>query len=62
VTGQAIDENAGTLTPLSQASKVPASYALTGQPTWCLVMGAQLDRRLIRMCLGRKPVLPQDYD
>jgi 6-phosphogluconolactonase (cycloisomerase 2 family) len=39
VTGQAIDENAGTLTPLSQASKVPASYALTGQPTWCLVDG-----------------------
>jgi len=28
-----------TLTPLSQASKVPASYALTGQPTWCLVDG-----------------------
>jgi 6-phosphogluconolactonase (cycloisomerase 2 family) len=39
VTGQAIDENAGTLTPLSQVSKVPASYALTGQPTWCLVDG-----------------------
>ncbi|MGA3012221.1 MAG: beta-propeller fold lactonase family protein [Terracidiphilus sp.] len=39
VTGQAIDQNAGTLTPLSQVSKVPASYALTGQPTWCLVDG-----------------------
>jgi hypothetical protein len=39
VTGQAIDQNAGTLTPLSQVSKVPASYPLTGQPTWCLVDG-----------------------
>jgi 6-phosphogluconolactonase (cycloisomerase 2 family) len=39
VTGQAIDQNAGTLTPLSQVSKVPASYTLTGQPTWCLVDG-----------------------
>ncbi len=39
VTGQAIDQNAGYLTPLSQVSKVPASYALTGQPTWCLVDG-----------------------
>ena len=39
VTGQAIDQNAGTLTPLSQVSKVPASYALTGQPTWCLLDG-----------------------
>jgi hypothetical protein len=39
VTGQEIDQNAGTLTPLSQSSKAPSSYSLTGQPTWCLVDG-----------------------
>jgi hypothetical protein len=39
VTGQVLDHNAGTLTPLSQSSKVPNSYALTGPPTWCLVDG-----------------------
>jgi hypothetical protein len=37
ITGQVIDQTAGTLTPLSQSSKVPSSYALTGPPTWCLV-------------------------
>ena len=39
VTGQAIDENAGTLTPLSQSTKAPSQYTLTGPPTWCLVDG-----------------------
>ncbi len=39
VTGQEIDQNSGTLTPLSQASKAPSSYPLPGQPTWCLVDG-----------------------
>jgi hypothetical protein len=39
VTGQVLDQNAGTLTPLSQSSKVPSQYALTGPPTWCLVDG-----------------------
>ena len=34
-----IDENAGTLTPLSQSTKVPSSYTLTGPPTWCLMDG-----------------------
>jgi 6-phosphogluconolactonase (cycloisomerase 2 family) len=36
VTGQVIDENAGVLT---QFAKAPASYALAGPPTWCLVDG-----------------------
>jgi len=39
VTGQVIDQNKGTLTPLSQSSKVPSEYALSGPPTWCLVDG-----------------------
>jgi 6-phosphogluconolactonase (cycloisomerase 2 family) len=39
VTGQMLDQNAGTLTPLSQSSKVSSSYALSGPPTWCLVDG-----------------------
>jgi 6-phosphogluconolactonase (cycloisomerase 2 family) len=39
VTGQAIDQNGGQLHPLSEVSKVPDSYSLTGQPTWCLVDG-----------------------
>jgi hypothetical protein len=39
VAGQAINEQSGTLTPLSQTSKAPDQYALTGQPTWCLVDG-----------------------
>jgi len=39
VTGQAIDENAGTLVPLSQSTKAPSEYTLTGPPTWCLVDG-----------------------
>lgn len=39
VTGQLLDQNAGTLTPLSQSSKVPSTYALEGPPSWCLVDG-----------------------
>ncbi len=39
VTGQVIDQNSGTLTPLSQSTKVPSEYTLTGPPTWCLVDG-----------------------
>jgi 6-phosphogluconolactonase (cycloisomerase 2 family) len=39
VTGLAIDQNAGTLSPLSQATKASSSYTLTGPPTWCLVTG-----------------------
>jgi 6-phosphogluconolactonase (cycloisomerase 2 family) len=39
VSGQEINEQSGTLTPLSQASKAPDQYALTGPPTWCLVDG-----------------------
>jgi 6-phosphogluconolactonase (cycloisomerase 2 family) len=39
VTGQSIDENAGTLRPLSQSTKAPSEYPLTGPPTWCLVDG-----------------------
>ncbi len=39
VTGQLIDQNAGTLVPLSQSTKAPSEYSLTGPPTWCLVNG-----------------------
>jgi hypothetical protein len=39
VTGQALDENAGTLVPLNNSTKAPAQYPLTGSPTWCLVDG-----------------------
>ncbi len=39
VTGQTIDENAGTLRPLNQSTKAPSQYSLTGPPTWCLVVG-----------------------
>src|ERR1035438_1607450 len=39
VTGQAIDQNSGTLIPLSQSTKAPSEYTLTGPPTWCLVDG-----------------------
>jgi hypothetical protein len=39
VSGQSLDENAGTLRPLSQSTKAPSEYALTGPPTWCLVDG-----------------------
>jgi hypothetical protein len=37
VTGQAIDENAGTLIPLNNSTKAPAEYSLAGPPTWCLM-------------------------
>jgi len=37
VSGQALDEQAGELKPLSQATHAPSSYSLTGQPTWCLI-------------------------
>jgi hypothetical protein len=36
VTAQALDENAGTLIPLIQATHVASSYTLTGPATWCL--------------------------
>jgi 6-phosphogluconolactonase (cycloisomerase 2 family) len=39
VTGQTIDQNAGTLVPLSNSTKAPSEYTLTGPPTWCLVDG-----------------------
>lgn len=39
VTGLSIDQNAGTLTPLSQATKAKDSYALPGPATWCVVTG-----------------------
>ena len=39
VTGQMLNEQTGTLTPLSQSSKAPDLYSLSGQPTWCLVDG-----------------------
>ena len=39
VTGQAIDENAGTLIPLNNSTKAPSEYTLTGPPTWCLMDG-----------------------
>ncbi len=39
VSGQVIDQNAGTLTPLSQSTKAPSQYPLTGPPSWCLVDG-----------------------
>jgi 6-phosphogluconolactonase (cycloisomerase 2 family) len=39
VTGQSIDENAGTLIPLTQSTKAPSQYSLTGPPTWCVVDG-----------------------
>jgi len=39
VTGQAINENSGELKPLSDSTKAPSEYTLTGPPTWCLVDG-----------------------
>ena len=39
ISGQEINEQGGNLTPLSQTSKVPDQYSLTGPPTWCLVDG-----------------------
>jgi 6-phosphogluconolactonase (cycloisomerase 2 family) len=39
VTGQSIDQNSGTLNPLSQSTKAPSQYSLTGPPTWCLMDG-----------------------
>jgi 6-phosphogluconolactonase (cycloisomerase 2 family) len=39
VTGEVIDQNSGLLHPLSEVSKVPDSYSLTGPATWCLVDG-----------------------
>jgi len=39
VTAQEINEQGGNLTPLSQSSKAPSQYTLTGPPTWCLVDG-----------------------
>jgi 6-phosphogluconolactonase (cycloisomerase 2 family) len=39
VTGMQVNEQSGGLRPLSDATKAPNSYPLTGQPTWCLVDG-----------------------
>jgi hypothetical protein len=39
VTGMQIDTRSGILRPLSDSTKAPNSYALTGQPTWCLFDG-----------------------
>jgi hypothetical protein len=39
VSAQSIDENAGTLVPLTQSTKAPSEYSLTGPPAWCLVDG-----------------------
>jgi 6-phosphogluconolactonase (cycloisomerase 2 family) len=39
VSGQQLDESSGVLKPLSDSTKAPSSYALTGPPTWCLVDG-----------------------
>jgi hypothetical protein len=39
VSAQQINEQGGNLTPLSQTSKAPDQYSLTGPPTWCLVDG-----------------------
>jgi len=39
ITGQQINEQSGGLRPLSDATKAPNSYKLTGPPTWCLVDG-----------------------
>jgi hypothetical protein len=39
VTGMQINEQSGGLRPLSDSTKAPNSYQLTGQPTWCLVDG-----------------------
>jgi 6-phosphogluconolactonase (cycloisomerase 2 family) len=39
VTGLQVDQRAGILRPLSDATKAPNSYKLTGPPTWCLVDG-----------------------
>jgi 6-phosphogluconolactonase (cycloisomerase 2 family) len=37
VTAQSFDENAGTLTPLSQSGHAASSYSLTGPATWCFI-------------------------
>ena len=39
VTGTQINEQSGGLRPLSDATKAPNSYKLTGPATWCLVDG-----------------------
>jgi hypothetical protein len=39
VSGQEINQQTGLLVPLNDSSKAPASYSLTGPPTWCLVDG-----------------------
>jgi len=37
VTGQSIEQNSGILVPLSQSTRAPSKYELTGPATWCLV-------------------------
>lgn len=39
VTGEQVDVRSGLLRPLSDSTKAPNSYPLTGPPTWCLVDG-----------------------
>ena len=39
VTGMQINEQSGGLRPLSDSTKAPNNYSLTGPPTWCLVDG-----------------------
>lgn len=39
VTGFQINEQSGGLRPLSDATKAPTTYSLTGPATWCLVDG-----------------------
>jgi hypothetical protein len=39
ISAQQINEQGGNLTPLSQTTKAPDQYSLTGPPTWCLVDG-----------------------
>ena len=39
ITGLSINQNAGDLTPLSQATKAKDSYLLPGPATWCVVTG-----------------------
>jgi 6-phosphogluconolactonase (cycloisomerase 2 family) len=39
VTAQEIEQGTGYLNTLANSTKEPSSYALTGQPSWCLVDG-----------------------
>ncbi|MGD0732798.1 MAG: beta-propeller fold lactonase family protein, partial [Terracidiphilus sp.] len=39
VTGNSVDQNSGSLKPLSSSHNVPDTYTLGGPATWCLVDG-----------------------